>query len=288
MFSQSMWEKVKNKAKEVGTQIINNSESQTKTMINFDGIYLFAYTDDTSARLCGKRYLINKTNDPNDIGDSFFSFYEDKNCWATSRQYKSANNFYEFLYTIYKKDGSIFIFHDVKPIDENIKGLLSKKKPYDSYCDHYQLIGNEIYLNKLKDIDDFNNNKDKKGELFIQIDENNKTIHPINTNSTFKYLGSNKQDLLILYTTFLFQVDLNFADSLKNYSSAVQEKNQDEANQKYLTYKKRCNYCNKEYTGVSFDMALYHGKGNGCDKAIEVYHDASCSRKCAFDYCKNQ
>jgi hypothetical protein len=286
IYSQGFWDKVKKGAKEVGTQMVNNSIPETKTVLNMSNVYFRVETSEN--RLCGKNYVIYSSKDSQILGDNFFSFYENRSCFETSDQYKFINGFYNFLYMI-NPDGSLLVIREIFPFDEDIKEVIKKNELNDLYCRHYQLIGNDIYIAKYKNKEEMVTNKDKKGELAFQINDNNKTIYSIVENVTFNYSGKNKQELLIMLSSLDYYAnDLEFEQKLNRYYKAVADKKHNDNNAKYLTLKKRCNYCNKEYTGVSFDMALYHGKNNGCDKVDEVYHNASCSRKCAFDYCKNQ
>ena len=280
MHSQGFWDKVKKGVKEVGTQIVNNSIPETKTILNMDNIYSHVEIAEDEYGVCGKNYRINISKNQEEIGDNLFTFYEKSPCFQTSKQLKFIEGFYSFLYTI-GPDGSILIFREVLPFDESIKAIIKKNGLNDVYCMHYQLIGNDIYLAKFKSKEEMANNKDKKGELTYQINDNNNTINLISDNLTWKYSGKNNQELLIMLTTMAFQTDLTFAEKLDSYYKTVASIQQDEAKTKYLTLKKHCNYCNKEYTGVSFTYS-------GCDYAFEIYKDASysyCSRKCAFDYC---
>jgi hypothetical protein len=168
-----------------------------------------------------------------------------------------------------------------KEIISNISELKDKNT-----IDTYKLIGDTVYL--ISSPTDEKSAKEQVNNLGAWVIRFENGIVYDNTNKQiFEYAGGDNFDLMSLYVSYKFySIDMNIAKNIRDINKISDAQVQKANNDKFLKEAKKCKFCNKEYTGESFDFTGWGRSNKPCSDPIGVvYRSAFCSRKCALEEC---
>jgi hypothetical protein len=154
--------------------------------------------------------------------------------------------------------------------------------------DTYKLIGDTVYF-----ISKETNEKSSKeqvselGNWVIRFE--NGEVYDNTNKKIYDYTGGNNFDLMSVFVSYRFySIDMKLAKNIRDIINKRDYRVQKENNDKFSKEVKNCKFCNKEYTGESYDFDLIgsSSKSGPCGYSIvAVYRKAFCSRKCALEEC---
>jgi hypothetical protein len=171
-----------------------------------------------------------------------------------------------------------------KEIISNISELKDKNT-----IDTYKLIGDTVYfISNKSDEKNLNNQVNEIGTWVVRFE--NGVVYDNTNNQIFEYTGGDNFDLMSLYVSYRFySFDMNIAKTISDINKTSDAQVQKAKNDKFLKEVKKCKFCNKEYTGESFDFTGWRNMNNPCSHTIGVvYRSAFCSRKCVLEECNGK
>jgi hypothetical protein len=234
----------------------------------------------------------------NGKNSSLFSFLDKFKCvLESSEQFQNNHDPWSFkdaglwsmLFFIEESHNTIGF---VRTIPDGIREMLPEIKNL-YHIEKYTVRSDTVYRKIYKTEEDLKQgNKKDIGKAYLLI--NNNIITDLTKNKTLcEFTGTNNFEIALLWFALQFKThDMAIAEKgLRKLGEMKYDENQAKLRAKFLKETKKCYYCNKSYTGESFDYGpfrSYKKELGPCSAKVEVvYKPRFCSRECAIHNCKN-
>ena len=290
------------------TKIVSNGKNTADKMINPPSVLTFTsnnkinkITISSEELICGPKNAPHHMLRSNDV--IFFKYWDavnalnctsDEQAFKNSPSKESIGSWQMAFLTTPKYKTVSFIFN----YSDSVLNFINNKNVTSQYIKR-TLKGDSVYNYIAKSKDEYNKiyfkeignyeGRFSEGKFF---DKDGQII--------CEYEGNNTFELMQMYYARIFKIASTTLSDILDQAVIAKEGIVSEAKQKirnaeiakekeaYLKTTKNCKYCNKPYTGISFELLKSKDKYKPCSgQSQKVYYDAFCTMKCALEWCQN-